>query len=94
LGVGEQVDGDYGGGQPGRVDAEAAAAGPARCRGRSGCVLYPDVGAVPGVQPGVLPGGGVDGQGGVAVAVGLFDQVELGAGCGRSRRTITRVPAG
>jgi hypothetical protein len=23
-----------------------------------------------------------------------FDQVELGAGCGRSRRTITRVPAG
>ena len=67
---------------------------PARCRGRSGCVLYPGVGAVPGVQPGVLPGGGVDGQGGVAVAVGLFDQVELGAGCGRSRRTITRVPAG
>jgi hypothetical protein len=30
LGVGEQVDGDHGGGQPGRVDAEAAAGQPAQ----------------------------------------------------------------
>ena len=36
--------------------------------------------AVPGVEPGVLPDGGVGGEAGVAPAVAFFDQVQLGAG--------------
>jgi len=32
-----------------------------------------------GVEEGVLAGAGVGGQGGVAVAIALFDQVQLGA---------------
>jgi hypothetical protein len=55
------------------------------------------VGAVTGVEEGQLstePDGGVGGEGGVAPPVGFFERIELGAGMGRSRRTITRVPDG
>jgi hypothetical protein len=38
------------------------------------------VGAVASVEPGVLASGGVGGEGGVAVPIALFDQVQLGAG--------------
>ena len=57
-------------------------------------VLDPGVGAVAGVEEGVLAGPGVRGQSGVAVAVTLFDQIECAPGCGRSLRTIIRVPDG
>jgi hypothetical protein len=42
----------------------------------------------------VLAGAGVRGQSGVAVAVTLFDQIELRARMRTSLRTIIRVPAG
>lgn len=57
-------------------------------------VLDPGMGAVAGIEEGVLSGGGVGGQAGVAVAVSLLDQVQLRSGCGRSRRTTIRVPSG
>ena len=43
-------------------------------------VLDSGVGAVAGIQVGVLPDAGVGGEGGVAVAVGLLDQIQLRAG--------------
>ena len=46
----------------------------------SDAVFHAGVAAVPGVEPGVLPDGGVGGEAGVAPAVAFFDQVQLGAG--------------
>lgn len=57
-------------------------------------VLDPGVCAVAAVEVGELPDCGVGREGGVAPAVTLFERVQLGAGCGRSRRTITLVPVG
>jgi hypothetical protein len=53
------------------------------------------VSAVPDLQPLQRPGAGIDGEGGVALAVALLEQRQLGGPeWGRSRRATTRIPAG
>jgi hypothetical protein len=92
----DEVDGGQRAGQPGLVDRESfgrelAEAG---VLAASDAVFDAGVGAVPRVEPGVLPDRGVGGEAGVAPAVAFFDQVELGAGVGAFRRTMMRIPAG
>jgi len=96
LGPGDQVDRGQRACQPRLVDRELpgwemADAGvfPA-----ADPVLDAGVGAVPGIEPVVLPDRGARRERGVAVAVGGFEQVELRPGVGCSRRTMTRIPAG
>jgi hypothetical protein len=83
--------------QPGLVDRQVAG-GEATDPGLlkvSNLVLYPGVGPVPGFQPGELTDGRVGRYGLIAPAVMGFQQRDLGApGCGRSRRTKTRIPVG
>jgi hypothetical protein len=59
--------------------------------------LYPGVRAVPGFQvlDRAVPGWGVGGHDLVAHAIdGVENWVSCAPGCGRSRRTMNRVPAG
>jgi hypothetical protein len=57
-------------------------------------VLNTGVGAVLGLQERQLTCGGVGGEGLISPPVGGFEQGELGAWMGSSRRMITRIPAG
>ena len=61
--------------------------------GGADAVLAPCAAAVAQLEVGELPGHGVGGETGEPVVVDV-DEPQLRAGCGRSLRTITRIPAG
>jgi hypothetical protein len=79
LGEDEQVDRDHGGGQSRGVDGEGPAGQPAKAGVAAGAdaVFDAGVGAVAGVEEGVLASAGVGSQAGVAVAVAFLNGVEV-----------------
>jgi HNH endonuclease len=78
----DEVSGDQDGGQPCGIDVEPVRREPAQpgVLGAADSVFDSGVRAVPSVESGQLPDSGGGGEGGVALAIALFEQVELRAG--------------